>query len=84
MTRTWQLQEAKNKFSQVVDEALQAGPQLITRRGVEVAILLSYEEYRRIAASQTSLSEFFRQSPLAGVELDLSRDRDDIRDGFAL
>ena len=84
MTRTWQLQEAKNKFSQVVDEALQEGPQLITRRGVEVAILLSYEEYRRMAASQTSLSEFFRQSPLAGVELDLSRDMDDIRDEFTL
>jgi len=84
VTRTWQLQEAKNKFSQVVDEALLDGPQLITRRGVEVVILLSYEEYRCMTASQSKLSEFFRQSPLVGVDLDMSRDIDDIRDEFSL
>ena len=74
MTRTWQLQEAKNKFSEVVEEALKHGPQVITRRGVETAIVLSYAEYRKLALNQKKLSDFFRESPLAEVDLDLSRD----------
>jgi prevent-host-death family protein len=47
----WQLQGAKNKFSQVVTEAMHAGPQIITRHGVEVAVLLSYQEYKKIIGS---------------------------------
>ncbi len=72
--RTWQLQEAKNKFSQVVDEAIREGPQLITKRGEEAVILISYAEYRKLAFSQQSLSTFFRKSPLAEIPLDLRRD----------
>ncbi len=75
MARIWQLQEAKNKFSEVVDEALKSGPQVITKRGVEAVILLSYAEYRRLTVSQQKLSTFFRDSPLAEAELDLRRDR---------
>jgi antitoxin Phd len=71
----WQLQEAKNRFSQVVEQAIKHGPQLITRHGVETVIVLSYQEYRRMLLSQNKLSEFFRESPLAGVTLDLSRDK---------
>jgi antitoxin Phd len=76
--RVWQLQEAKNKFSEVVEEALSQGPQLITRRGVETVILLSYAEYRKLLASQKKLSEFFRQSPLADANIDLDRDMSDL------
>ncbi|MBD2778389.1 type II toxin-antitoxin system Phd/YefM family antitoxin [Iningainema tapete] len=75
MNRVWQLQEAKNKFSEVVEEALHKGPQVITKRGVEVAIVLSYTEYRQMLASQKKLSDFFRESPLAEVDLDFSRDK---------
>ena len=74
MARTWQLQEAKNKFSEVVEEALRHGPQVITRRGVETAIVLSYAEYRKLALNQKKLSDFFRESPLAEADLDLTRD----------
>jgi prevent-host-death family protein len=77
--RTWQLQEAKNKLSRVVENAVNRGPQVITKRGVEVAIVLSYEEYQRMVASRGSLSAFFRDSPLVGVDLDLERDKSDIR-----
>ncbi len=73
--QTWQLQDAKNKFSQVVEQALQQGPQIITRHGVETVIVLSYQEYRRLLLTQTKLSDFFGKSPLAGVTLDLSRDK---------
>lgn len=75
MTRVWQLQEAKNKFSQVVKEALDKGPQVITRRGKEVVVILSMEEYGRLKKSQSGVIEFFRNSPLVGVELDLERDK---------
>jgi prevent-host-death family protein len=80
MTKLWQLQEAKNKFSQVVDEALVKGPQVVTRRGEEVVVIISTEEYDRLKKSQSSLTDFFRQSPLVGVELDLKRDQTFPRD----
>ena len=41
MSHTWQLQEAKNKLSEVVDEAIREGPQVITGRGEEVAVVIS-------------------------------------------
>ena len=84
MAHTWQLQEAKNKFSRVVEDALNDGPQIITRRGVEVAIVLSYAEYQKMLTPSQSLSDFFRASPLAGVDLDLTRDRSDVRDDVQL
>lgn len=82
--RVWQLQEAKNKFSEVVERAVKDGPQVVTRRGVETAIVLSYEEYRRMLLGRQKLSEFFRESPLTGVDLDLSRDRSPARDDVSL
>ena len=82
MISSWQLQEAKNKLSKLVDEAMKSGPQIITRRGVEVAIVLSVEEYRQLKTSKEKLSDFFRQSPLANVELDLTRDTTPVRDEF--
>ncbi len=75
MRRTWQLQEAKNKFSEVVEEALKAGPQVITRRGVETVVVLSSAEYRKMLLSKKKLSEFFRESPLGKVTIDMSRDK---------
>jgi antitoxin Phd len=82
--RTWQLQEAKNKLSRVIDNAINSGPQIITRRGVEVAIVLSYEEYKRMMATEQSLSDFFRKSPLASIDLDLARDKSEARDDIRL
>ena len=80
MLKTWQLQEAKNKFSQVVEDAVHNGPQVITRRGVEVAIVISYASYQKIFGSRGRLSDFFRESPLVGVKLDLARDKSSARD----
>jgi len=84
MARVWQLQEAKNKFSEVVDEALKHGPQVITKRGVETVIVLSYVEYRQMALTQKKLSDFFRESPLIGVDFDLTRDKSGPRADIAL
>ncbi len=74
--QSWQLQEAKNRLSEVVDKALHQGPQVITRRGAETAVVLSINEYRKMRRRETDLVDFFQASPLAGVELDLERPRD--------
>jgi antitoxin Phd len=75
MARVWQLQEAKNKLSEVVEEALHHGPQIISRRGAEVAVVLSFEEYLTLKKSRTNLAQFFLESPLRGSNLDLKRDK---------
>lgn len=73
---SWQLQEAKNKLSQVVQEAQRSGPQVITVRGKETAVVISAEEYRHLLRRQESLASFFHKSPWAEVEIDISRSRD--------
>ncbi len=84
MAHIWQLQEAKNRFSKVIEEALKDGPQVITRRGVETAVVLSFTDYRKMLLGRDSLSEFFRESPLAGRDLDTTRDSGPERDAIAL
>ncbi|MNL56005.1 type II toxin-antitoxin system [compost metagenome] len=76
----WQLQEAKNKLSQVVDQAQTVGPQVITRHGRETAVLLSFEAYQALLRSRESLADFFERSPLFGLELETAREADTGRD----
>jgi len=72
----WQLQEAKNRLSRLVESALHEGPQTITVRGKPTAVVVSFEEFRRLTRPHTPLSRFFRESPLCGEELDLTRNAD--------
>ena len=74
MRNVWQLQEAKNKLSKLVNEAENDGPQIITRHGEQVAVVLSMEDYSRLVKPKTDLVDFFQSSPFVGVELDLARD----------
>jgi prevent-host-death family protein len=76
----WQLQEAKNKLSQVIHDAQTAGPQSITVRGKEAAVVLSAEDYRKLTQRQSSLLCFFQESPWADAELDLTRSKEIGRD----
>ncbi len=76
----WQLQEAKNRLSKVVESALRDGPQTITLRGKPTAVVVSFEQFTRLSQPRTSLAEFFRRSPLLDVEIDLSRSGDLPRD----
>ncbi len=73
--KKWQLQDAKNKFSEVVDKAFKSGPQFITRRGIETVVVISVHEYKRLTSPKTGLVDFFRQSPLYGIDLDIERDK---------
>lgn len=76
MSKVWQLQDAKNRFSEVVDEALHHGPQLVTRHGKEAVVVLSVQEYRKLNRPKIGLVDFFRQSPLRSAKLDLQRNKD--------
>jgi prevent-host-death family protein len=72
----WQLQEAKNRLSRVVEEARRGAPQTITLRGAPAAVVVSFEKYQELTRPRSSLSEFFQASPFHCVELDLERSRD--------
>ena len=72
----WQLQEAKNRLSELVRKAREEGPQVITVHGKDAAVIVSADHYRKLHRRKGSLVEFFQKSPLVGVGLDPSRSRD--------
>lgn len=80
MENIWQLQEAKNKFSNLVEKAHNEGPQFVTKHGKESVVVLSVEDYQKIARPKTNLVEFFQESPLKGVSLKITRDKSLSRD----
>lgn len=75
MNNIWQLQEAKSKFSELVERALAHGAQVVTRRGQKTVVVLPFEEYQRLAKPSDSLAQFLMSSPLAGSELTIERDK---------
>ena len=80
---TWKLEDAKNRFSEVVRRALEHEPQLVTRHGRDAVVVLSAADYERLTGSR-NLLDFLRESPFADAvkrgELDLERARDLDRD----
>ncbi len=80
MNPSWQLQEAKNRFSEVVDEALTHGPQTVTRHGREVVVVLAMEDYKRMQKPKCSLLEALQVPTEYAVELDITRSRELPRD----
>jgi prevent-host-death family protein len=77
--QTWQLQEAKSRFSEVVELSLEEGPQMVTRRGREAVVILAAEEYRRMTGSAPSILATLLNAP-RGEPLDVTRSREPIRD----
>lgn len=78
--KTWQLQEAKARLSEVIKNAAKQGPQTITMRGVPTAVLISKAEYERLKGPRVGFVKFMRESPLFGLDLDLKRDKALIRE----
>jgi len=66
----WQLQEAKAMFSDVI-KAAYVKPQIITVRGKETAVILSYEEYKNLTNPRESFFNFIQKSPLYDFNLEL-------------
>ena len=53
--RIWQLQDAKNKFSELVERAAEGEPQVVTKRGKRTAVLVSAQEYARLKGSASGV-----------------------------
>ena len=75
----WKLEDAKNRFSEVVRRAASEGPQFVTKHGREAAVVMGVEEYRRLT-QPVDLVDFLSESPLAVAleagELVLDRPRE--------
>lgn len=71
----WQVQEAKQKFSQVVQRALDEGPQIVTRHGEEVVVVLAADEFHRLTGNKPDFKEFLLSGPDFDA-LDLERPRE--------
>ena len=76
--QTWQLQDAKAHFSELVTRSLTEGPQLVTRRGEDAVVIMSAPEYRRLTTAP-SLMSILLSAP-RGEPLDLERAPDIARD----
>ena len=70
----WQLQEAKAKFSEVVQKAIDEGPQTVTRHGKEVVVIVSAKEFHGSRKPQVDLKELLASAPLEGVDLERPED----------
>jgi prevent-host-death family protein len=59
----WQVQQAKTRLSEVIEDAQGKGPQFITRHGAERAVVLSMQEYRALIAHKPDLKEYLLGGP---------------------
>lgn len=75
----WQLQQAKQQFSRLVDLARNEGPQVVTRHGTDVAVVLDIEEYQRLRSDGRDFKSFLMSAPDFDL-LELERNRELPRD----
>jgi prevent-host-death family protein len=71
MRDRWQLQEAKQRFSELIRSVEAEGPQFVTRHGQEVAVVVSIAEYRHLREGGSDFKEFLQSAP--DVDLDVRR-----------
>jgi len=71
----WQIQEAKTRFSQMIEEANSNGPQIITKHGSDKAVVLSMADYRALTAHKPDFKEYLLGGPRVD-SFDVERDRD--------
>ena len=74
---TWQLQEAKSRFSELVELTLNEGPQLVTRHGSDAVVIVSAPDYRQLTG-ETSLIGLLLDAP-RGAPLDITRSTEPVR-----
>lgn len=77
----WQLQEAKQRFSELVRRAEREGPQVVTRHGEEVVVVVPAEEYRRLkereGGKKMDFKEFLMSAPEGLEHIIVERPRND-------
>ena len=67
----WQLQDAKQRFSELIRSVEAGGPQFVTRHGEEVAVVISIADYRHLRNAGEDFKTFLRSAP--EVDLEISR-----------
>ncbi len=77
MMNTWQLQEAKSRFSELVEQSLSVGPQWVTRRGAEAVVVIAAAQYRKIQQGP-SLLKVLQEAP-RGEALAVQRSAEPVR-----
>jgi antitoxin Phd len=70
----WKLQDAKARFSEVVDRALRDGPQLVTRHGENAVVIIAYRDFVGAEPAQ-GFKDFLMSIPRVGLEIKASRRR---------
>ena len=80
MANYWALQDAKAHLSELVKKAQKYGPQYISVHGDPAVVVISQKKYQSLTTPTISIVDFFRQSPLVGLRLDLKRDKSPNRD----
>lgn len=80
MKYLWKLQDAKSKFSQLIQDAVKKGPQFITRHGKETAVIISLKEYHRLTGKNPDFKDFLLSAPKINGGLKIQRDRSEVRD----
>ncbi len=76
MRTTWKLQDAKAKFSKIVEDALKIGPQFVTRRGKNAVVVVSIEEYEELISDKPSFKEFLLNCPKMDNDFNFVRQKD--------
>jgi prevent-host-death family protein len=79
VTVTWQVQTAKQRFSELVERAVNEGPQIVTKHGREAVVVLDVREYRRLLGVPMDFKEFLMSMPPTD-DLELERSKDVGRD----
>ena len=80
MEMIWKLQDAKSQFSKVVKDALENGPQFVTRRGAKAVVVLSARTYEALVAKKPGFKEFLLDCPKLDEGFETERSRDYPRD----
>lgn len=79
MKSLWALQDAKSKFSSVVNQACNGEPQIVTRRGTPVAVLISFDDYKKINPRALSPIKVLLGGPKIDNDLVIERSKSTIR-----
>lgn len=76
MKKIWKLQDAKAKFSQLVEEAIKEGPQVVTRHGTKAVVVISAEDFEELTSTKPSFKDFLLDCPKGSEGLNLERVKD--------
>jgi antitoxin Phd len=67
--RTWQVQEARRQFRQLFEDAVEKGPQRVARQGKRAVVVVSEEEWQRLADAVPSFGELLASCPIEPADL---------------